>query len=375
MHHYFQTHQLLLAPMAGVTDEALRTLCLEQGADVTYTEMVSAKALSFANEKTRHLLNMAQGETQVAVQIFGHEPAVMAKEAAWVEQTMGQKLAYVDVNMGCPARKIAGKGDGSALMKDPQLAGEIIAAITNAVSVPVTCKFRRGFYQDQETAPEFAKRMEQAGAAAVAVHGRFAQQMYNGLADWGVIKRVKDAVSVPVIGNGDVRSGADAVRMHRETGCNAVMIARAAQGNPWIFAQAKAALAGLPEPPLPTLEERVAMARRHALLLAQREGKNIVRMRKHAAWYMTGLPGASVARGKFNQCVTLEDFNAVLDELLDYARAFLAAHGQASCGAAAQSATQLGTTAAAQSDTQLGTTAAAQPVTPDVARVFADSHP
>ena len=342
MQDYFKTHQLLLAPMAGVTDEALRTLCLEQGADVTYTEMVSAKALSFANQKTRHLLNMAEGEDQVAVQIFGHEPDVMAREAAWVAQTMGQKLAYLDVNMGCPARKIAGKGDGSALMKDPELAARIIASICAAVpDVPVTCKFRRGYYQDQETAPEFAKRMEQAGAAAVAVHGRFAQQMYNGSADWGVISRVREAVNVPVIGNGDVRSGADALRMVRETGCHAVMIARAAEGNPWIFAQAKAALAGQPEPPKPTLDERVAMARRHAQLLSQREGKNLVRMRKHAAWYMTGLPGASVARGKFNQCVTLEDFNAVFDELLAYAHRFLEAHGSASCAPQAQGSTDL----------------------------------
>ena len=331
MQDYFKTHQLLLAPMAGVTDEALRTLCLEQGADVTYTEMVSAKALSFANQKTRHLLNMAEGEDQVAVQIFGHEP-----------EAMGPRLAYLDVNMGCPARKIAGKGDGSALMKDPELAARIIASICAVVpDVPVTCKFRRGYYQDQESAPEFAKRMEQAGAAAVAVHGRFAQQMYIGSADWGVISRVREAVNVPVIGNGDVRSGADALRMVRETGCHAVMIARAAEGNPWIFAQAKAALAGQPEPPKPTLDERVAMARRHAQLLFQREGKNMVRMRKHAAWYMTGLPGASVARGKFNQCVTLEDFNAVFDELLAYAHRFLEAHGSASCAPQAQGSTDL----------------------------------
>ena len=342
MQDYFKTHQLLLAPMAGVTDEALRTLCLEQGADVTYTEMVSAKALSFANQKTRHLLNMAEGEDQVAVQIFGHEPEVMAREAAWVAQTMGPRLAYLDVNMGCPARKIAGKGDGSALMKDPELAARIIASICAVVpDVPVTCKFRRGYYQDQESAPEFAKRMEQAGAAAVAVHGRFAQQMYIGSADWGVISRVREAVNVPVIGNGDVRSGADALRMVRETGCHAVMIARAAEGNPWIFAQAKAALAGQPEPPKPTLDERVAMARRHAQLLSLREGKNLVRMRKHAAWYMTGLPGASVARGKFNQCVTLEDFNAVFDELLAYAHQFLEAHGSASCAPQAQGSTGL----------------------------------
>ena len=326
MREFFQSHRVILAPMAGVTDEAMRALCLEQGADLTYTEMVSAKALSFANEKTRHLLTMAPGETQVAVQLFGHEPDVMAREAAWVAETMGNALAYLDINMGCPARKIAGKGDGSALMKDPDLAANIVRAIVQAVDVPVTCKFRRGFYQDAETAPEFARRMEDAGAAALAVHGRFAQQMYQGCADWGVIERVVGAVSVPVIGNGDVTSGAAASDMVMQTGCDAVMVARAAEGNPWIFGQVKAALAGEPEPALPTFEERIAMARRHAELLTHREGKNIVRMRKHAAWYMRGLPGASTARGKFNECVTLEDFNQVFDEVLAYSRDFYDKH-------------------------------------------------
>lgn len=319
MFDFFAKHRLLLAPMAGVSDEAFRTLCREQGADLTYTEMVSAKGLSYANEKTRHLLNLAQGEDQVAVQLFGHEPEVMADQARWVEQEMGKALAYLDINMGCPARKIVSKGDGSALMKTPELASDIVRAVSSAVEHPVTVKFRRGWGEGDETCVEFARRMEDAGAAAVAVHGRFALQLYRGCADWDAIARVKEAVSIPVVGNGDVRCGADAVALVERTGCDAVMIARAAEGNPWVFAQCKAALTGAPEPPKPSIEERIAMARQHARLLAQREGRNIVRMRKHAMWYMAGLPGAAAARAKINACVSVEDFDRVFDELLAFA--------------------------------------------------------
>lgn len=318
MQGFFESHRLLLAPMAGVSDIAFRALCVEQGADLAYTEMVSAKGLSFANEKTRHLLDLADGEQLVAVQLFGHEPEVMASQAAWVEQQMGDSLAYLDINMGCPARKIVLKGDGSALMKDLELAADIVRAVARTVSHPVTVKFRRGWAEGDETCVDFARRMEDAGAAAVAVHGRYSLQMYRGRADWGAIARVKQAVSIPVVGNGDVRTGSDAVSLVGETGCDAVMIARGAQGNPWVFAQAKAALAGEPEPPAPTVEERISMARRHARLLSQREGRNIVRMRKHAMWYMAGLPGAASARAKINACATVEDFDRVFDELLSY---------------------------------------------------------
>ncbi len=312
----FDGCKVLLAPMAGVSDVAFRALCLEQGADLGYTEMVSAKGLSYANEKTRHLLALAEGERRVAVQLFGHEPDVMAAQAAWVEDEMGCALAYVDINMGCPARKIVSKGDGSALMKDPGLASAIVGAVAGAVEHPVTVKFRRGWAEGDECAPEFARRMEAAGAAAVTVHGRYAQQLYCGRADWGTIARVKQAVAVPVVGNGDVRCGADAVRMGEQTGCDAVMVARAAEGNPWVFASVQAALAGRPDP-----APRIAMARRHARLLSEREGRNIVRMRKHAAWYLTGLPGAAAARGRINGCMTLADFDAVFDELLEVADA------------------------------------------------------
>lgn len=319
MFDFFSERRLLLAPMAGVSDEAFRTLCREQGADLTYTEMVSAKGLSYANEKTRHLLHLAEGEDQVAVQLFGHEPDVMADQARWVEQEMGETLAYLDINMGCPARKIVSKGDGSALMKTPDLAAAIVRAVSAAVEHPVTVKFRRGWAEGDETCVEFARRMEDAGAAAVAVHGRYALQLYRGRAEWDAIARVKAAVSIPVVGNGDVKCGADAVALVERTGCDAVMIARAAEGNPWVFAQCKAALAGEPEPAKPSVEERIAMARRHARLLAEREGRNIVRMRKHAMWYMTGLPGAAAARAKINACVSVEDFDRVFDELLEIA--------------------------------------------------------
>ncbi|MFR8300875.1 MAG: tRNA dihydrouridine synthase, partial [Gordonibacter urolithinfaciens] len=251
-------------------------------------------------------------------------PDTMAAQAAWIEDEMGESLAYLDVNMGCPARKIVSKGDGSALMREPALAAAIVRAVRAAVSHPVTAKFRRGWALGEETAPDFARRMEDAGACAVAVHGRFAEQLYRGSADWGVVARVKEAVDVPVIGNGDVRTGADAVALTVRTGCDAVMIARGAEGNPWVFAQAKAALEGVPEPLAPDARERIAMARRHARLLARREGKNIVRMRKHAMWYLAGLPGAAAARAKINACVSVEDFDRVFDELL----AFLGEHEQ-----------------------------------------------
>ena len=318
MEGLFGKYLVLMAPMAGVTDIAMRTLCREQGADLTFTEMVSAKGLSYANEKTRHLLDLAEGEREVAVQLFGHEPQTMADQAAWIEDVMGDSLAFIDINMGCPVRKIAGKGDGAALMRDVELASSVVARVASAVNKLVTCKFRRGYAIGEETAPDFARAMEQAGAAAVTVHGRYAEQMYRGNADWNVIAKVKNAVSIPVVGNGDVKSGSDARAMFEQTGCDAVMIARGAQGNPWVFADVKAALSGEAYE-APSVEERLDMARRHARLLARREGRNIVRMRKHAAWYVTGLPGAAKARGMFNECSSLEEFDQAFDELREYA--------------------------------------------------------
>lgn len=313
MFEFFRRHRLLLAPMAGVSDWAFRSLCLEQGADLTYTEMVSAKGLLRANEKTRRLLVCAPNEKHIVVQLFGHDPNILAVQACALEQEMGERLAYIDINMGCPVHKIVAKGDGAALMKNPKLASEVVSKVCAAIEHPVTVKFRRGWSQDVETAPEFARYMEDAGASAVTVHARFAEQMYRGHADWDVIGRVKQAVSIPVVGNGDIFCAADVCAMLERSGCDAVMIARGARGNPWIFAQAQAALDGKSCPPAPDALARCEMARAHAHLLAWQKDTNMVRMRKHAMCYLAGLPKAAATRAQLNGCVTLEDFDRVFD--------------------------------------------------------------
>lgn len=293
----------------------MRILCREKGADLAFCEMVSAKGLSYANERTRHLLDLAPQEDVIGIQLFGHEPLVLAQQAAWVEEELGNSLAYIDINMGCPARKIVSKGDGCALMRDPNLASQIVSSVKSAVSCKVTAKFRRGWTLGEEISPEFARIIEQAGADAITIHGRFGEQLYRGKADWDAITRVKQSVSIPVVGNGDIRSGADAAAMVAHTGCDAVMIARAAEGNPWIFAKVSAALEGKSEPLGPTPAERIAMARRHARMLDANDRHQLVRMRKHAMWYIAGLPGAAKARGMITECSTLEEFESVFTAL------------------------------------------------------------
>lgn len=314
----FGKYKVILAPMAGVTDVVFRQLCKERGADLTYTEMVSAKGLSYANDKTRHLIDVSPAEDEVAVQMFGHESYTMAQEAEWIREQLGERLALIDVNMGCPARKIVKKGDGSALMKEPDLAAQIIEAIKGAVDVPVTAKFRRGYFEGEETAPDFAKGLEQAGVDALTVHGRFATQMYRGRSDNGCIARVKEAVSVPVVGNGDVKSAKDAKAMADETGCDAVMVARAALGNPWVFQDVKRGL----DPEFdgkeatgPSIEDRLSMMERHARLLDESDTLNVKKMRKLAPFYIKGIDGAAKARGALSQCSTYGDFKVVADEI------------------------------------------------------------
>lgn len=315
MAHPFPTDtpKAILAPMAGVTDIAFREMCLDHGADLTYSEMVSAKGLSYGSTKTRDLLTLSPQESTIAVQIFGHEPDTMARQAAWIEEALGAALAIVDINMGCPARKIVTKGDGAALMKDPETAARIVCAVSAAIEAPVSVKFRRGWHQGEDTSLEFARRMEDAGADVVTVHGRYAMQYYKGAADWECIARVKEALAIPVVGNGDIASGADAVAMIERTGCDHVMIARAAVGNPWIFDQVHAALNGT-QPHLPTVSDRVDAMRTHARKLDEANPRLLVRMRKHASAYIKGLPGAAAARCALNRCVTLDDYLRTFDE-------------------------------------------------------------
>ena len=319
---------MLLAPLAGVSDVAFRQMCLEHGAQLTFTEMVSAKGLSYSNERTIHLVDLAHGESHVGVQLFGHEPSTMASQAAWLEEHLGEALAVIDVNMGCPARKIVSKGDGAALLCDLELARDIIEQIARAVQVPVSVKMRRAYDQGPDVAPELARIAEAAGASAVTVHGRYATQMYRGPSDWNVIAQVKQSVTIPVIGNGDIRCGDDAVAMVRQTGCDSVMVARGAQGNPWVFEDIRAAFArefGSAECAAfvpPTAQQRIAAARRQTELLEQLDPRAVVRMRKHASWYVKGLPGASQARAAFNECSTASEFFRVFDQLLEYLREF-----------------------------------------------------
>jgi len=307
---------VLLAPMAGVTAASFRSLCLEQGADFGCTEMISAEGLSYGNAKTENLLHLAQNESKVAVQLFGHRAASLAAQARRLEKQMGDKIIYFDINMGCPARKIVKKGDGAALMKNPTLATEIVKAVSSAVTLPVTVKFRRGYRVGEDTSHEFAQLMEEVGASAVTVHGRFAEQYYQGTADWDCIARIKQTLSIPVVGNGDVVDGESARMMRAHTNCDAIMIGRAAQGNPWVFAQAKAVLQGKPVPAKPSIQQRLAMAKRHAALIdADPYSNNLLSMRRHAMSYVMGMPGASKARGFINACATVEEFCRVFDML------------------------------------------------------------
>lgn len=299
--------KLALAPMAGVTDAAFRQICSELGAGYTCTELISSKALCFRDKKTATLLRPFPGEHPFAVQIFGSDPACMAEAAGLALELSGADV--VDINMGCPMAKIAGNGDGSALMRDPEKAGRIMEAVAKAVSVPVTAKIRRGWDMGSCNCVEVAQVLEQAGAAAIAVHGRTRAQMYGGKADWNCIRQVKEAVSVPVIANGDIFAPEDAGRILQHTKADMAMIGRGCFGNPWLFQQAQAALEGRPIPPLPPLSERCDTVVRQIELAALQHSERVavLEARRHYCWYLKGVAHAGYYKEKIVQMNTLED--------------------------------------------------------------------
>ena len=289
-------NKIALGPMAGVTDLPFRLLCKEMGCDLMTTEMISAKGLMYSNHKTEILLLTDETEHPIGVQLFGSDPDIMAGEAEKIARD--RDFDFIDINIGCPVPKIVGNGEGSALMKNPALAADIVRAMVKRIDIPVTVKIRAGFDADSINAPEMAKALEDAGASAIAVHARTREQFYSGNADWSVIKAVKDSVSIPVIGNGDITSADDVIRMKEETGCDSVMVARAAKGNPWIFREIKAGLRGDTIPPRPSIEEIIDMMKRHIELMVRLKGEYIgVReMRKHIAWYTEGIKNSARLR-------------------------------------------------------------------------------
>ena len=301
----------ILGPMAGITDAPMRRITRRLGASLCYTEMISSKGLWYNDEKTWRLLYMYDDEGPTAVQLFGHEPDVMASACEKIEK-LGN--AFIDINMGCPVPKVFKNGDGSAMSKDPDLAGRVVEACVKASSKPVTVKIRLGLDDEHINCVEMAKTLEQAGASAVALHARTREQFYTGEAEWSMIREVKDSVSIPVIGNGDVRSAEDALRMMEETGCDYVMVARAALGDPWIFDRMNAAWRGEPVPALPTFEEKqeIMLTELRDMTALKGEYAAVREMRKIVGWYIKGMPGSAAVRGAVNQITTVEEMESLI---------------------------------------------------------------
>ena len=305
-------NNIILAPMAGVTDLPFRLLCKEQGAGLVCTEMISAKAILYKNKNTDALMEIHPEEMPVSMQLFGSDPDIISEMAKQIEE---HPFSVLDINMGCPVPKVVNNGEGSALMKNPKLVGEIVSAVVKAVKKPVTVKIRSGFDAEHINAVEIAKIIEDSGAGAVAVHGRTREQFYAGAADWEVIAKVKNAGSIPVIGNGDITDGEGAAKMLHDTGCDGIMIGRAARGNPWIFREITSYLENgtLPEPL--SKKERKEMMLRHAKLQMQYKGEytGVREMRKHISWYTAGMPHSAKLRDAVN---AVENF-AALEELIE----------------------------------------------------------
>ncbi len=307
-------NNLILAPMAGVTDLPFRLLCSEQGAGLAGMEMVSAKAILYGNKNTEGLLAIHPKEGPVSLQLFGSDPKIVSEMAKRIEE---RPFTVLDINMGCPVPKIVNNGEGSALMREPKLAGEIIAATVKAIKKPVTVKIRKGFDEDHVNAVEMARIAQEAGAAAVAVHGRTREQFYSGEADWEIIARVKEAVSIPVIGNGDVTDGETAANLLTKTGCDGVMIGRAARGNPWLFRQVAAYLEKGERLSLPTMEEKKEMILRHAALQLEIKGEytGVREMRKHLSWYTAGMPNSAKLRQSVNLAERFEEIVSLVESM------------------------------------------------------------
>ena len=295
--------KLILAPMAGVCDQPFRLLCKEQGCDILYSEMVSAKAIYYNNKNTKPLLVMDEREKPFGLQLFGSDPVIMAEMAKKIE---ANGYSFIDINMGCPVPKVVNNGEGSALMKDPVLVGRIVEAVANAISIPLTIKIRSGFDPEHINAPEIAHIAQESGAAAVAVHGRTRQQYYQGHADWDVIAKVKQACSIPVIGNGDINTPQDIIDMRKQTDCDGFMIGRGARGNPWIFRDMKYYYEYGELPKRPDAHEIKKMILRHAQLMVEFKGEytGIHEMRKHVAWYSVGMYGSVRLRSRVNEVET-----------------------------------------------------------------------